>query len=65
MRRVRPACLASDTPRLVRAAKAANHDVTVVYFSPDNHEFLAGDEMTPQYVDAATLSSLIRWLRAH
>lgn len=57
--------LASDTPRLVNAANATNTDVSVHYFRADNHEFLPGGELTPQYVDPAMIKVLLGWLQAH
>ena len=35
------------------------------YFSADNHEFVSGNELAPQYVDPAMLGALIRWLQSH
>jgi dipeptidyl aminopeptidase/acylaminoacyl peptidase len=57
--------LATDTPRLVAAARATNKDVSVVYFSADNHEFLSRGQLTPQYVDPAMIAALLRWLSKH
>lgn len=57
--------LASDTPRLVRAARLRNKNVSVLYFKGDSHEFLAKDLMTPQYIDPAMVKALLAWLSRH
>jgi pimeloyl-ACP methyl ester carboxylesterase len=71
--------LPADLPRLTKAARAANHDVTVRTFSGDNHLFEAiapGVTQTPfvavhQYltvparIDARVLDTLITWLARH
>ncbi len=71
--------LPSDLPRLVRAARSTNHDVSVHIFPGDNHLFMKvapGEPATlqaalhqylyvPGYVDPAVLRALITWLNAH
>lgn len=71
--------LPKDLPRLVRAARLHDRDVSVHVFPGDNHLFMKvtpGEPLTPQaavhqymtvpgYVDPAAISTLIRWLNAH
>jgi uncharacterized protein len=71
--------LPADLPRLTKAARAANHDVTVRTFPNDNHLFEAitpGVTQTPfialnQYltvparIDARVLDTLVSWLAHH
>jgi fermentation-respiration switch protein FrsA (DUF1100 family) len=66
----------SDLPRLTKAARAANHDVTVRTFSDDNHLFepiTPGEPRTPQaalaqyftvpsLIDARVLDAISAWL---
>jgi len=71
--------LAKDVPRLAKAARASNGDVTVRVFSDDNHLFMPvtpGEPLTPaaavhQYltvagsIDPRVLETLIAWLDRH
>ena len=68
--------LAKDLPRLVTAARATNHDVTVRVFSGDNHLFMpitSGEPATPlaalhqylsvaDWIDPRVLDALLEWL---
>lgn len=60
-----------DAPRLVRAAKTSNADVSYQFLPDINHFLLpvTGDDETdyyhPSYVDPTVLSTIIRWLDAH
>jgi uncharacterized protein len=70
--------LPADLPRLVRAARAHNRDVTARVFPGDNHLFMKvtpGEPLTPQAavhqyltvparIDPAVLHALIAWLNA-
>jgi acetyl esterase/lipase len=69
----------ADLPRLAKAARAANHDVTVRTFSNDNHLFeaiVSNGPQTPQAavqqyltvparIDARVLDTLAAWLASH
>ncbi len=71
--------LPQDLPRLVKAAKSSNRDVTAHVFPGDNHLFmraLPDEPRTPQaalqqyltvpsYIDPVVLKTLIDWLNAH
>jgi len=70
--------LPHDLPRLVAAARSANHDVTARVFPGDNHLFMkiaSNEPNTPQaalhqyltvpsYIDPAVLRTLVSWLNA-
>ena len=69
----------ADLPRLAKAARTANHDVTVRTFSNDNHLFeaiVSNGPQTPQAavqqyltvparIDARVLDTLSAWLASH
>ncbi len=71
--------LPKDLPRLVKAARSANHHVAVRLFSDDNHLFMhvpAGEPRTPmaalhQYltvpgrIDPRVLETIVAWLGRH
>lgn len=63
--------LATDTPRLVDAARAANRKLTVVMLPDDDHLFIklgasesstGGEYFTPSYLDPALLTAIENWL---
>lgn len=63
--------LAADTPRLVRAARAARRDVTVVMLDGDDHLFIrlapgvvstGGEYFVPSYLDPRLLTAIADWL---
>jgi dienelactone hydrolase len=70
---------ATDLPRLAKAARTANHDVTVRTFSNDNHLFeaiVSNGPQTPQAavqqyltvparIDARVLETLAAWMASH
>lgn len=65
--------LPTDTPRLVRAAQAADRNVTVVMLPDDDHLFIklpsdevstGGEYFVPSYLDPALFASIEAWLKA-